>query len=69
MITQAAIDREALASFQSNLVIEKINSQQVHATLEKLGLVPEAIAEVPEVVNRVLYSISITSRRKTELPR
>ncbi|XP_016840848.1 daple-like protein [Nasonia vitripennis] len=64
--SRAAIDREALESLQSNLVAEKLNAQQVHATLEKLGLdselalslpadkILDMISEVPEVVNRVI---------------
>ena len=64
--SRAAIDREALENLQSNLVAEKLNVQQVHATLEKLGLDTETIlnlpaekmldkiSEIPEVIHRVI---------------
>ncbi|XP_058796808.1 girdin [Phymastichus coffea] len=74
--SRAAIDREALESLQSNLVAEKLNVQQVHATLEKLGLdvdtivslpvetVLDRIAEMPEVINRVIQRSSSNTGNK-----
>lgn len=36
--SRAAIDRETLETLQSKLVAEKLNTQQLYAVLEKLGL-------------------------------
>ncbi|XP_011496229.1 PREDICTED: protein Daple [Ceratosolen solmsi marchali] len=70
--SRAAIDREALESLQSNLVAEKLNVQQVHTTLEKLGLdaeivrslptdeILDRISKVPEVVSRVIQQQDVS---------
>ncbi|XP_076661314.1 protein girdin [Halictus rubicundus] len=63
--SRAAIDRETLEILQSNLVAEKLNSQQLYTVLEKLGLtdnmllslpldnILQKIAQIPEVVDYV----------------
>nr|XP_012146107.1 PREDICTED: daple-like protein isoform X1 [Megachile rotundata] len=66
--SRAAIDRETLEILQSNLVAEKLSTQQLYTVLEKLGLsdnmllslslddILKKIAEIPEVVNYVKES-------------
>ncbi|XP_015585133.1 girdin [Cephus cinctus] len=68
--SRAAIDRETLETLQSNLVAEKLNTQQLHTALEKFGLnvgtllslppedIVERISQVPEVVDCVKKSIA-----------
>ncbi|KAI4487161.1 PREDICTED: girdin isoform X1 [Polistes canadensis] len=66
--SRAAIDRETLETLKSNLVAEKLNTQQMYTVLEKLGLsdtmlslpldnILERIAQNAEVVNLVKKSI------------
>ena len=45
--SRAAIDRETLETLQSNLVAEKLNSQQLYTVLEKLGLSVEMLLSLP----------------------
>ena len=66
--SRAAIDRETLEILQSNLVAEKMNTQQLYTVLEKLGFsdnmllslplddVLKKIAQIPEVVDHVRKS-------------
>lgn len=65
--SRAAIDRETLEILQSNLVAEKLNTQQLYTVLEKLGLsdtmlslpldnILKKIAQIPEVVSYVQES-------------
>ncbi|XP_076244739.1 protein girdin [Calliopsis andreniformis] len=66
--SRAAIDRETLEILQTNLVAEKMNTQQLYTILEKLGLsdnmllslplddVLRKIAQIPEVVDHVRKS-------------
>ncbi|XP_051166692.1 girdin [Leptopilina boulardi] len=79
--SRAAIDRETLETLQSNLVAEKLNTQQLYTILEKLGLEGEAllslpldciverIAEIPEVINRIRKAISeeISEKEKVKI--
>ncbi|KAK0181253.1 hypothetical protein PV327_003551 [Microctonus hyperodae] len=63
--SRAAIDKETLETLQSNLIAEKMNTQQLQTALEKLGLnvetllslAPENISEklvnLPEVVQHI----------------
>ncbi|XP_066586200.1 girdin [Prorops nasuta] len=63
--SRAAIDRETLETLQSNLVAEKLNTQQLCSVLEKLGFsdnmllslplenIIERIAQIPEVIVHV----------------
>ncbi|KOC65805.1 Girdin [Habropoda laboriosa] len=60
--SRAAIDRETLEILQSNLVAEKLNTQQLYTVLEKLGLSDNIlliifynyrIAQIPEVVSYI----------------
>ena len=41
--SRAAIDRETLEILQSSLIAEKLNTQQMYAILEKLGLSNEIL--------------------------
>ncbi|XP_076181138.1 protein girdin isoform X2 [Ptiloglossa arizonensis] len=66
--SRAAIDRETLEILQSNLVAEKLNTQQLYTVLEKLGLgdnmllslpldnLLKKIAQIPEVVDYIKKS-------------
>ncbi|XP_076749877.1 protein girdin [Xylocopa sonorina] len=66
--SRAAIDRETLEILQSNLVAEKLNTQQLYTVLEKLGLsdnmllslpldnILKKIAQIPEVVDYIRKS-------------
>ncbi|XP_029042151.1 girdin [Osmia bicornis bicornis] len=66
--SRAAIDRETLEILQSNLVAEKLNTQQLYTVLEKLGFsdntllslpldnILKKIAQIPEVVSYVQES-------------
>ncbi|XP_026672630.1 girdin isoform X2 [Ceratina calcarata] len=45
--SRAAIDRETLEILQSNLVAEKLNTQQLYTILEKLGLTDNMLASLP----------------------
>ncbi|XP_043261391.1 girdin isoform X1 [Colletes gigas] len=65
--SRAAIDRETLEILQSNLVAEKLNTQQLYTVLQKLGLgdnmlslpldnLLKKIAEIPEVINYIRES-------------
>ncbi|XP_050587035.1 protein Daple isoform X2 [Bombus affinis] len=66
--SRAAIDRETLEILQSNLVAEKLNTQQLYTVLEKLGLsdnmllslpldnIVKKIAQIPEVVDYIKKS-------------
>ncbi|XP_076638848.1 protein girdin isoform X2 [Colletes latitarsis] len=66
--SRAAIDRETLEILQSNLVAEKLNTQQLYTVLQKLGLddnmllslpldnLVKKIAEIPEVINYIRES-------------
>ncbi|XP_023290740.1 girdin isoform X2 [Orussus abietinus] len=68
--SRAAIDRETLETLQSNLVAEKLNTQQLYTVLEKLGLnvdvllslppddILERIAKIPEIENYIKKSIT-----------
>lgn len=38
LASRAAVDRETLAALQSELVTQKLNTQQLRSSLEKLGL-------------------------------
>ncbi|CAK9824149.1 CCDC88A [Anthophora retusa] len=62
--SRAAIDRETLEILQSNLVAEKLNTQQLYTVLEKLGLsdnmlslpldnILKKIAQIPEVISYI----------------
>ncbi|XP_047355812.1 protein Daple [Vespa velutina] len=72
--SRAAIDRETLETLQSNLVAEKLNTQQLYTVLEKLGLsdnmlslsldnILERIAQNPEVINHIKKSMKSESSR------
>ncbi|KAK9297248.1 hypothetical protein QLX08_008977 [Tetragonisca angustula] len=66
--SRAAIDRETLEILQSSLIAEKLNTQQMYAILEKLGLSSEIllslsfdniikkIAQIPEIVDYIKNS-------------
>ncbi|KAK1117749.1 hypothetical protein K0M31_015690 [Melipona bicolor] len=66
--SRAAIDRETLEILQSSLIAEKLNTQQMYAILEKLGLSNEIllslsfdniikkIAQIPEIVDYIKNS-------------
>lgn len=45
--SRAAIDRETLEILQSNLVAEKMNTQQLYTVLEKLGLNDNMLLSLP----------------------
>lgn len=45
--SRAAIDRETLEILQSNLVAEKLNTQQLYTVLEKLGLSDNMLLSLP----------------------
>lgn len=45
--SRAAIDRETLEILQSNLVAEKLNTQQLYTILEKLGLNDNMLLSLP----------------------
>lgn len=45
--SRAAIDRETLEILQSNLVAEKLNTQQLCTVLEKLGLSDNMLLSLP----------------------
>lgn len=45
--SRAAIDRETLEILQSNLVAEKLNTQQLYTVLEKLGLNDNMLLSLP----------------------
>lgn len=45
--SRAAIDRETLEILQSNLVAEKLNTQQLYTVLEKLGLGDNMLLSLP----------------------
>jgi hypothetical protein len=38
LASRAAVDRETLAALQSELVTQKLNTQQLRSSLEKMGL-------------------------------
>jgi hypothetical protein len=38
LASRAAVDRETLATLQSDLVTQKLNTQQLRSNLEKMGL-------------------------------
>jgi hypothetical protein len=38
LASRAAVDRETLAALQSELVTQKLNTQQLRSSLEKIGL-------------------------------
>jgi hypothetical protein len=38
LASRAAVDRETLATLQSDLVTQKLNTQQLRSSLEKIGL-------------------------------
>lgn len=38
LVSRAAVDRETLATLQNDLVTQKLNTQQLKSSLEKLGL-------------------------------
>ncbi|KAJ8673993.1 hypothetical protein QAD02_005255 [Eretmocerus hayati] len=54
--SRAAMDRQALESLQSNLVAEKLNVQQVQATLEVLGLDVDSVLSLP--ADKILDMVS-----------
>lgn len=68
--SQAAIDKETLETLQSNLIAEKMNTQQLYTALEKLGLtadclmtlapdnIAEKLASLPEVAQHISKLIS-----------
>ncbi|PBC30805.1 Protein Daple [Apis cerana cerana] len=74
--SRAAIDRETLEILQSNLVAEKLNTQQLCTVLEKLGLsdnmllslpldnIIKKIAQIPEVIDYILKSNNSCSNEK-----
>lgn len=45
--SRAAIDRETLEILQSNLIAEKLNTQQLCTVLEKLGLSDNMLLSLP----------------------
>lgn len=45
--SRAAIDRETLEILQSNLVAEKMNTQQLYTVLEKLGFSDNMLLSLP----------------------
>ncbi|XP_043789080.1 protein Daple [Apis laboriosa] len=75
--SRAAIDRETLEILQSNLVAEKLNTQQLCTVLEKLGLsdnmllslpldnIIKKIAQIPEVIDYILKSNNSCSSEKS----
>ncbi|XP_012350202.1 LOW QUALITY PROTEIN: protein Daple [Apis florea] len=75
--SRAAIDRETLEILQSNLVAEKLNTQQLYTVLEKLGLsdnmllslplddIIKKIAQIPEVIDYILKSNNSCSSEKS----
>lgn len=75
--SRAAIDRETLEILQSNLVAEKLNTQQLCTVLEKLGLsdnmllslpldnIIKKIAQIPEVIEYILKSNNSCSSEKS----
>jgi hypothetical protein len=38
LASRAAVDRETLAALQNDLVTQKLNTQQLRSSLEKIGL-------------------------------
>lgn len=52
--SRAAMDRETLETLQSNLIAEKLNTQQLHAVLEQIGLDVDSLLNLPldEILNR-----------------
>ena len=45
--SRAAIDRETLEILQSNLVAEKMNTQQLYTVLERLGFSDNTLLSLP----------------------
>ncbi|XP_034943771.1 girdin [Chelonus insularis] len=56
--SRAAIDKETLETLQSNLIAEKMNTQQLQAALEKLGLTVDCLLTLsPENITEKLVNL------------
>ncbi|XP_008543968.1 girdin isoform X2 [Microplitis demolitor] len=77
---RAAIDKETLETLESNLIAEKMNTQQIHAALDKLGLtvdvllslsaenVAEKLISLPEVAVHVNKLINESLKNNSDVP-
>ncbi|KAG8041958.1 hypothetical protein G9C98_007262 [Cotesia typhae] len=77
---RAAIDKETLETLESNLIAEKMNTQQIHAALDKLGLTvdvllslsaenfAEKLINLPEVAIHINKLINESSKNHADAP-
>lgn len=56
LASRAAVDREALAALQSDLVTQKLNTQQLRSSLEKMGLDLDQLMDPDVALERYILS-------------
>ncbi|XP_011298631.1 girdin [Fopius arisanus] len=81
--SRAAIDKETMETLQSNLIAEKLNTQQLQTALEKLGLtveslltlsaenIVEQLVNVPEMsqyINKLISEKMESEQKSLEIP-
>jgi hypothetical protein len=56
LASRAAVDRETLAALQSDLVTQKLNTQQLRSSLEKMGLDLDQLMDPDVALERYVLS-------------
>jgi hypothetical protein len=56
LASRAAVDRETLATLQGDLVTQKLNTQQLRSSLEKMGLDLDQLMEPDVALEKYVLS-------------
>ncbi|KAJ4427776.1 hypothetical protein ANN_25429 [Periplaneta americana] len=59
LASRSAVDRETLATLQSDLVTQKLNTQQLRSSLEKLGLDLDQLMDPDTALERIAASAEV----------